>query len=320
MPFLGRSFYNLLQRQYAAGEVTDVPEWKVRDYRQLSIEDLFCELEQLGVEIDVDQLEVIADQAVSPEEVAESIAPAGEPRDRVYLLLFELWRRLFDDHETISLFCDELDHTIAAYEDDPATNEEDIYILLKELIGILEQNITLGQKPKELFVAVSHYLSHDLESFIYNYIQDLIEGGREMVASELTSNFAHYVQQTLWFDLLKIRLLSGASSHDATAMMARFLEQLQRRPELDLYLDLLHYLNRTGHLELFAQVVREVIPLIKTRQEYVEILDILSEFTHFNDQRQEGELIERLLQQVRQLPPAETISIQDKQKLQELVR
>lgn len=320
MPFLGRALYNLLQTKAQREDSHEAADWQIRDYRALSIEELFRGLSNLGLDMDVDQFEKAANEVEAPEDIAASIAPPGEPRNRVYLYLFELWRRLMDDRETISIFCDELDKTISAYEDDPVSNDEILYVSLKELIGILEQNVSLGQKPKILFAMISDFLSQDLESSIYNYIQDLIEQDRRMVASEITSNFAPYVEQTLWFDLLRVKLLHGATTEDTTAVMSLFLERLEQAKDLDLYFELLHYLNKTGHLELFERVFVNALELVKTGDEYVESLDILFEYYHLNDRKREEKIVKRILADKAKLQGEKKVTKKDKAIVEELVR
>ncbi len=320
MPFLGRALYNLLQTKVEKGTSETIADWQVRDYRALSIDELLKGLNDLGLDIDIDQFEVTADQVDSPEEIAASVAPPGEPRERIYLFVFELWRRFLDDRETISIFCDELDQVISAYEDDPASTEEIAYSMLKELVGILEQNVILGQKPVKLFSTISDFLSHDLESFIYNFIQDLIEQDRPMAASEITSNFIPYVEQTLWFDLLKIKLIGGASVEEASAMASRFLEKLEEAPELDLYFELLYYLNKTGHKELFESVYKKALELVNIEADYIEILDILFEYYHLNDRKRDEKVVEEILLERKKLTTAKSVTKQEIKYLQEFVR
>ena len=44
--------------------------------------------------------------------------------DRVYLLIFELWRRLASHKPSLSIFCDELDYIISRFEEDEDDNLE----------------------------------------------------------------------------------------------------------------------------------------------------------------------------------------------------
>lgn len=320
MPFAGRALYNLLQAKAESGDSQDIKEWQIRDYRALSIDQLFDGLLDLGVELDLDQFEAAAENVDAPEEIAAAMAPPGEPYEKVYLYIFELWRRLMDDRETISIFCDELDKAISDYEDDPISNGEVIYGLFKELVTILEQNVTLGQKPKTLFKLISEFLSHDLESSIYNYIQDLIEQDRHMAASEITENFMPYVELEIWFELLNIKLMHGVSTEDATARVALFLEKVDATKDLDLYLELLHFLNKTGHKELFESVFVKAMKLVTRQDEYIECLDILFEYFHLNDRKREEKVVRGLLDQIKPSGEEMLITTKEKQIALELVK
>ena len=319
MPFAGRALFNLLRTKAESGDSQGIKEWQIRDYRALSIDQLFDGLLDLGIDLDLDQFEVAAENVDAPEEIAAAMAPPGEPYDKVYLYIFELWRRLFDDRETISIFCDELDNALLNYDDDPITNGEVVYGLLKELVSILEQNVALGQKPKTLFKLIAEFLSHDLESSIYNYIQDLIEQDRHMAASEITENFMPYVELKIWFELLNIKLMHGVSSSDATARVSLFLEKVDMAKDLDLYMELLHFLNQTGYKELFESVYAKAVKLVSRRDEYIECLDILHEYFHLNDKKKEEKLVRGLLESLVS-DQEKPVTIKEKQIVLELVK
>lgn len=314
MSFLGRSKYNLLQYKKKDDPNLHVQEWQIRDYRILKNDELFQELRNLGTTIDENVLRACKERNTSPEELAcqfpENI------RGEAYLFLFELWRRFCPEQKTLSIFCDDLDAFISAYDQGDEPQDDSI---LTELFDILDESVDEGQKPKVVFKQLKNYLAHDLENFFYNYIYDQIDKGNELGASELLESIHEYVEGSLWFDFLQLRLLRGAPSEDATAMMARFLEKLAAHPDRELSFELLYYLIETGHKELFVQTYKNVLKQIQTEEHFMEMLEILFSFYTLNELEKEENLIRELIQKRKHLSPDQKVAPEDKQALGDLL-
>ncbi len=314
MSFLGRAKYNLLQYRKRDDPSLKVEEWQVRDYRNLKDEELFCGLKGLGVLLDEAGLHQLAESGKSPEEI--DLGLTGSKKEESYLYLFELWRRLCSDEKSISIFCDQLDAYIDAYDQGGALQDE---TLLIELFDILDESVDEGLKPKTVYKQLIAYLAHDLGSFFYNYIYDQIDTGNEMGASELLENIYEYVEGNLWFEFLRIRLLRGAPSEDATAMMARFLEKLKASAEIELSFELLYYLIETGHKELFINTYKNVLKEIKNEDHFIEMLEIIFAFYSLNDLEREENLIRELIQERKKIPLKHKIGPEDKEMLGQFI-
>ena len=298
---LGRGKYNLLQYQKRGNPQLEVPDWQIRDYRALSEGELVAGIQKFGKEF--------PGGANSPEEWAETLP------EEAYLYVFELWRRYFPSQRTLTLFCDDLDAFIEGY---PLVEQEDA--LLTELFDILDESVDEGEKPKKVFKSLNLYLAHDLEEFFYNYIYDQIDQGNEVGASELLENIYDYIEGNLWFDFLRIRLLQGVPVEDATAILARFLEQIRANPDIELFIELLYYLVETGHNELFTHVYKEAIKQIQTEEQFLEMLEVIFSYYTLNDLEKEETLIRQLIQERKKLPLSQKVLLQDKDKLGEMIR
>ena len=110
--------------------------WQVEDYRQLSTKCLFSNLRGLGIYLDKPTFLCYVDSCEDPEDLLMLLTESMEASvcDRVYLHIFELWRRLAYDRPTMTLFCDELDCKIGQYEIgqlDATALEDTVYKLLQ---------------------------------------------------------------------------------------------------------------------------------------------------------------------------------------------
>ena len=319
MPFLGRARYNLLQQKKREDPSFKVEDWMVVNYRDFSLNELFDGLERIGVHLDVDDFEQLAEEYDSPEEFSTKFVDSiPEHAEEIYLYIFELWRRLLDQRETISIFCDEIDYLLSEVDEEHLVDGDLMHAMLVELADILDCNVDSGQKPKKVFSQVCSYMAHDLESAIYNFIFDQIEQGNLTIASELLGDFSEYIEESLWFDFLKIRLMRGVPSEDATAMMARFMEKLEERPNLELYFALLRHLIEIGDRDLFLATYRFAVDLIKDEEDYVEMTDILFEYFNLNDLEEEEKNIRTIIESRKSRNPSEIISPEDKDQLNQL--
>ena len=171
MSFEGRAFYNLLRMDGAEEYLKDIKDWQILNYRALKLSELFQLLEKEGVHLNPDSFQLYAEKCVSPEEIVDTLLADQEDiekLDRAYLVIFELWRRLCKDKQSLSVFCDELDYQIEKYDNEEG-DEEVMQEMLTELESILDQSVDGGEDPKVIFQVISDFVAHDLEDFIYDF-------------------------------------------------------------------------------------------------------------------------------------------------------
>ena len=100
MEFKGRSFYNLLRINLKEDPSLHVEPWQVADYRLFSVEEILEELRVLKVPLTQEAFFLYAESCESPEDLLECLwidEDKEEEQEKVYLLLFELWRRWATD-------------------------------------------------------------------------------------------------------------------------------------------------------------------------------------------------------------------------------
>lgn len=298
MEFRGKALYSLLRSNWLKDQTIKVEPWQVEDYRALPMENLFERLKKLGFSLSEQTFALYAEKCESPEELLDFLW--GEESDfktydAAYLLIFELWRRLLPDKRALSIFCDDLDARITSYHENPAETEEAIQDILQELEDILDQNVDLGEDPKEVFASLEAYCAYDIESFIYDYIVDQIELNNEIYASELLEGFGEYVKDPYWFDFLRTRLFANADAHEGNLMISGLLEQLEEEPDLALLLEICSFLVHAGDPSLFVRAVKQAIPQLKSEEDFQELLRLIAEYFRCLDKEEKAESIQTLL-------------------------
>lgn len=315
--FKGRSFYNLLRINLKEDPSLHVEDWQVFDYRLLSDEEILEKLGSLGISLTPESFFLYAENCESPEDLLECLwidEDRDEEQEKVYLLLFELWRRWAIDKRSLSIFCDELDEQIFLYDEGHLEEEESLQKVLNTLEDLLDQSVDEGVPPQEIFQMISHYLAHDIEQFLYDYILDLIDRANELYASELIDGMIPYISEKKWFDLLRARLFLLSNSPETFMLVSRILEQAEEEPDEGFLMELAHFLAFSGDdLSFFEECVRQILPLLNSEEELMELADLISKVASSLDQETLAHHIDEWIKQRGKRP---LISSVDRESLQ----
>ncbi len=300
MELSGRALYNLFRISWLEDPNIKVKPWQVEDYRSLSIDQLFSRLKDLGIVLDEQSFTAYADSCDSPEDLVECLWVDEEDLDKQdasYLILFEIWRRTLPQKQSLSIFCDELDQLIEQYDQGLLENEELLQKNLKELEDILDEAADLSGSPEKVFADLSQFCAHDLHGFLYDYIFDLIEKDDATYASELINAFYEFLPDKKWFDLLKAWLFASMDVEELNRVAERLLDQLLDEPDLDLLLEIAKFLVHRGDVRLFMQAARLAIALLKTEEQFQQLLYLIAEYYRCLDKDEEEKYIHQLIQQ-----------------------
>lgn len=281
--FQTKAIYNLLRINAKEDPSLKVEPWVLEDLHSLPLEVLFSRLKKKGISLEKASFLQFAEESDSPEELAELLLPEGlEPaeQDRLYLLLFELWRRLVPERPSLSIFCDELDRWIERFDTDLIDSDEPMQDALANLVDILEEHVDAGLKPHEAYARISEYCAHDLELFLYDYMSNLIDEENPKYAMELLESFAPALPHSLRFRLLGARLSTEPAESN------RLLKEVVEHPKADLALlfEALRCLTGIGEGDLFPRTLQKVIHGIKTEEEFQEVLELSAEYYRRLDQ------------------------------------
>jgi hypothetical protein len=293
-----KALYNLLRFNWLEDQSLEVESWQIEDLRQVSNEELFIRLHKFGIILDQARLHLYAESCETPEELIECLWIEEEEEesqfDQAYLIVFELWRRFLPQKQSLSIFCDELDHRMALYDRD-ALGEDELQEALKTLEDILDENVDKGGDPQEIFATITSYCAHDLERFIYDYIVDQIDAENEMGASELLEEFYPYIKDPKWFDFLRAVLFAVTEAGEAQLQLRRVLEQLQEEPDFDLLIEIAEYLVHRGERSLFIQTVNQALQLMEKEGQFQELLEVIVRFFQCNDRDEEYQTFQALM-------------------------
>lgn len=299
-----KALYNSLRMSFLQNPTFSVERWKVEDYRDLALEELFLRLQQYDLILDTKSFLAFADEYDSPEELCDHLSADQELLDQVepnqqqnqlqdqlYLLIFELWRRLANEKQSISIICDELDHQIFLYDQGHVTSDEALEDSLSSFHAALEENVDQGLSRDEVFEAVSEYLANDVQSFLIDYLSDLIAHQDYSYAEELLEQYYPYMPEKKWFDLIHARIIGVKDIRKGHELLAKIFHHESASPDLQFNFDVLSYLVSLPDFELFRHVAIRSLPLIQDEEEFQELLHISGDIFHSLDLHEKGDAL-----------------------------
>lgn len=295
-----RALYNSLRMHWLIDPSLKVEEWQVQDYRAVPLESLFEKLQACELHMDRATFIAYAENFGTPEELADHLATdliADDfVHDLIYLLIFELWRRLVPEKRCLSIFCDELDHQITSYDLGKLDNPEPLENALATLEQILDQNEDAGVDPHEVFASICAGCANDIENFLYDFILEQIDNDNLSYAAELHEAFSGYVQDKKRFEFLGIRVLAATDSEEANILLTKLIRRLASDSDLDIHFDILAFLVQEGEKTLFPAAARSVLALIETEEDFRDLLTLCADYYHCLDREEEEHIIEKMLQ------------------------
>jgi hypothetical protein len=296
-----KALYNLLRMNWLLDPDLQVLPWQVEDYRALPMGALFERLHASQLDLDKVSFIALAEHCDNPEEMTDELLGdariSQEAEDQVYLLIFELWRRLVTEKPCLSTFCDELDHQIYLYDQGHGEKDEAMQDILANLQVVLDENVDGGGKPLEVFDFVSNNCANDVESFLYDFIAEQIDNQNYSYASELIEGFQKYVKDDKWFEFLKARILSVSDSEGANLAVRQLVKKTVAKPDLEFILEMLTFLVQDGEKEAFVKLAKKGTTLLQVEEDFQDMLLIGADFLHNLDQEKEEALVKKILTQ-----------------------
>jgi SHS2 domain-containing protein len=294
-----RALYNALRINWLADPSLEVEPWQVENYREMSLPLLFSRLRQHGLNLDKDSFIRISENFDAPEEMHEHLVEeeglSAVEEDQIYLLLFELWRRLQKDKPCLSVFCDELDHQIYLYDQGHLYSIENIQDIIANLQVILEENSDEGVDAEEVFRLINQNCANDIEAFLFDFIVEQIEGNNFSYAQDLIESFYDYVGDKKWFKLLNARILSHTDSESAKVAVQNTVDIAMDSNDLEYNLEVLAELAHESERDIFVDLVNKSLPLLKTEEDFQDLITITADYFNLLDQDDLYQLMQNLL-------------------------
>lgn len=310
-----RALYNLMRLNWLHNQNMPVEPWQVDDYRSMPLETIFERLRFHDIDLDRNLFFEYTGDYDTPEDFSDAILADQESdtvtQDQVYLLIFELWRRLLPEKPCLSIFCDELDYQIHRYDGGESTHPEEIQDTIANLQVVLDNNTDEGADPLEIFESISSGCANDIESFLYDYISDQIESGNSSYASDLLDGFYDYIRDIKWFDFLRTRQIANTDQETANEYISLLSKEALESNELEFNLELLSFLVQAGERPVFVNLVKKTLPLIESEEDFQDLLNICIDFFHRLDSEKEEQAIQLIVRKRLHLHPNGIVTNKD---------
>ncbi len=225
-----------------------ISEWKKKNWREVPLEALFRELSELGVEFDKAHFLVWADESDSPEDLLILITPDEveegdtEYLDRLYLIIFELWRRLIPERRPLSIIGDDIDHALIAYEslwheeDEMAqiSIREQLIRLFLEYTRLLQATCDQYQENEEvddildlqryttpahaIFAMTQPFFVHDISRSLFDFILEELSHDTYPDLMPLVEGIMPFILPSTWSMCMKAHILWYEEDERAMAL------------------------------------------------------------------------------------------------------
>ncbi|MGK5594763.1 MAG: hypothetical protein ACSNEK_05320 [Parachlamydiaceae bacterium] len=307
-----RALYNSLRMSWLLDPHIPVQPWQVENYRELTLEELFQRLQLHHINVDRFAFSQLAENCDTPEELTEVLVQEGETEendDQIHLVIFELWRRLIPEKQSLSILCDELDYQIYLYDSGQLESVEGMEVALANLQILLEDVNTV--KAKALFSSIAEGCANDIEDFLFDYIQTQIDHQNLSYAQELIEGFIPYTQDKKWFEFLKIEILHATDQEEAVQLLESLVKV--KNQDLEFNFEVLSFLAKSSHEKLFKSLAKQTFYLLELEEDFIDLANICADFFHFSDQDQNEKEIEMFLSNRNQKSPEATFHSRESQ-------
>ncbi len=310
-----RALYHLLRMNWLQEPHLSIEPWQVEDYRSLPLTSLFERLRSFGLSLNRASFIAHADVCDSPEDLTEHLIGSDSLttplEDQVYLMIFELWRRLMAEKPSLSILCNELDYQIHLYDQELGRDPLALQEALEQFIKILDKNVDEGISPPEALKLISAYCANDIETFLYDFISDQIDEEHESYAHELLEAFDLYLGKNDWFKLLRLRLFGYAHSKMAQSLIDQLLEESSSDQEIDFDLEFLSVLGELEDPFHFSLLSEKLLSRVKQEEQLRDLLAISVDYFRHSKRDDQATQLEWILEKRSSFPLEQEISPND---------
>jgi len=289
----------MLRSQWLEDTDLMVQPWQVANYREFPLDTLFDYINAIHLDLDRSSFIQASNEYDSPEEMTRDLLADYDfdqaSNDYIYLLIFELWRRLIPEKRSLSIFCDELDYQINLYYSDNYETLEPLEDILASMQCLLEENLDSGEDPTLIFQSIQEGTANDLESFLYDFISDQIDLDNLPYASELLEGFRDYLSDPKWFNLLDVRILISTDPEESSELVDKMVKNSAKTDDVDYLFELLSILVQEGEKQSFLKVVKTIIPLLTKEQDFQDLLLITIDYLHCIDDEEKEQAVQKIL-------------------------
>lgn len=312
-----RALYNLIRMNWLNDSSLPVETWQVEDYQTLSTSVLFERLKKLDISFDSSLFKGFSEDFDAPEDLAEHLIAdrslTASEEDQIYLLIFELWRRLLTGQPSISILCDHLDRQIYLYDQFPEESTRDLEESIRSFVQILQNNVDQGIDPSAILKRISSYFANDIETFFYDFISQKMEEENESYAEDLIECLAPYFQTNKWFLLLRLRFYIMFHNQIGKKSLQNILDEYLPEKDLEFNLEFLSILSSTDDTVTFYFVLEETFPLLTQEDHLQDLIEILADYYQMHKMSQQSKTLAAWNLKRKSKPLNAPISSQDRE-------
>jgi len=287
--FETKALYNSMRmlREDEAIETT----WKTRDWRVVDMNHLFDELRALGISVNKALFYQWATHCDTPEDLLEYLfldeeieeeQLQQEIKDRLYLTLFELWRRLVPEKRSLSTIADDIDHAIFAFDRESSMSFESVESLLEEWVRVIESMYDEGQSLSDVFRAIEPYFAHNVQEFIVDFILDALAHGHVDLVEPLFEKVRNYLTiEPLWTRIIDLKLhLRDDDIDELHKRLGELVAHILTTPQTGtaIFFSLCDIALDLDKEELFLRLLDRLLPHVQEREDIEIICDLLFDF------------------------------------------
>lgn len=288
-----KAFYNSL-RMLGSNVSRMSQDWKAADWRERELDGLFDELKQMGIVFDTSLFYQWAAHCETPEELVDFLSMEEEVetgeweeerKDRLYLILFELWRRLVPEKRSLSLVADEIDHVIFAFDSGKEFLDEEIENALEEWIRLLNRLQDEGLSVREALQAIEPYFAHCVPEFAIDFLLDVSERGESERYISLFEKVRPFLtSEPLWAKIIELKFCL----RDDIPLLNKKLGDLvahvltTTNVESEVIFALCDIALKLKREELFLRLLEKVVPCLQEKDDVNVVVHLLTDFLEEN--------------------------------------
>jgi hypothetical protein len=266
--------------------------WKTQEFRELELNQLFDALKLLGISLTKSLFYQWAAECETPEELLEFLfleegleeeeeSFQEDMKDHLYLLIFELWRRLVPEKRSLSIVADEIDHVIFAFDSGKPVIDEEIESALHEWVRILNRLQDEGVSATEALHSIESYFAHDVPSFIIDFLLDIADRGEGVRFQPLFEKVRPFLfARPLWVKVIDLMFCVREDILLVNKKLGDLVAHVLTTPQVesDIIFSLCDIALDLDREPLFLRLLERVLPDLTDKEDIELVIDLLVSF------------------------------------------
>lgn len=278
-----KALYNaLVMIPHHTKPLSPIKSWERKERRTSSLEDLFQEVKELGVELDSKQFYQWSSDCETPEELVELLAESDDLKklDHLYLVLFELWRRLSPEKRSLSIVADDIDHLIFAFDQEQEVEDVEVESLITEWCLLIDSLKDSGFTRQEAFQTIEPFFAHNVQEFIVDFLLEVVQREDPSFAIHMLDKVRSYcLRDSLWIKFIELQLaLREENVVEVRKKLGELVSSvlINKSSDVELTLALAEIACELKKGELLVRLIETVLPHLEEKEDLLYCFDLLN--------------------------------------------